>query len=471
MITRKSRFALTAVACLLLASAPAQALIMFTKGNAPVRDGNWRAGAVDVANLKCRVCLWVGPPFGGGMSNFIYRSDTDTFNKALELFAKVRAPSLELIVCDGPAECAMLKDDGDPSLDVRYDWDFVIWDVQSYYRIYGNPTSTFLSDAPDFRRPLPPPRITVFIGGGGAIEWDKVKVPKGIVVIDKRASAAGIKPGQGAVIAGNIFDMATSKPLADAKITIELAKADKSARQGIEYETVVTAQSDAEGRFKIEKVPPGTCRVSVSAQGYALRQVGYKRLVANGYLAFDDIELARQATVSGSVTDDAGKPIPEVLVRLYDTMSINGQSYRLLGSAEATTDAKGLFKIAGVPEGFGRLVCFAKGRHAPVGKLMPVPAKDLCLHMSEAGTIKGTVIGGSRDGGNVNVSVAPEGDPIGKWGGSMRIMPDGTFKFNNVPAGTYFISTSPLIPGQPPDDKAKKITVVAGKTVTVELER
>lgn len=471
MSTRKSRFALTAVTCLLLASAPAWALIEFSRGNAPVDDRNWRAGAVDVANLKCRVCVWVGPPFGGGMSNFVYRSDTDTFNKALELFAKVRAPSLELIVCDGPGECAMLKDDRAPSLDTRYDWDFVIWDVQSYYRLYANPTSTFLSNAPDFRRPLPPPRITVFVGGGGAIEWDKVLVPEGITVIDKRAVAAGIKPGQGAVIAGSIFDMATSKPLADAKIKIELAKADKSARQGIRYETIATAQSDGDGRFRIEKIPAGACRVSVSARGYALRQVGYKRLVANGYLAFDDIELARQATVSGSVIDEAGKPIPEVLVRLYDTMSINGQSYRILGSTEATTDAKGLFEIAGVPAGFGRLICFAKGRHAPVGKLRPVPATGVRICMSESGTIKGTVIGGSRDGGNVNVSVAPVGDTIGKWGGSMRIRPDGTFKFNNVPAGPYIISTTPLIPGLPPDDKAKRITVVAGKTVTVELER
>lgn len=464
MRTLKSRFALSAVACLLLASAPAQALIMVGKGNAPVRDQNWRAGAVDVANLKCRVGWWEGPPFGGGMWNFLYRGDTDTFNKALEAFAKIRAPSLELIVCDGPGESPFLKDDRDPKPNVRYDWDFLIWDVQSYYRLYGNPTSTFLSRAPDFRRPLPPPRINVFIGGGGAIEWDKVHVPDGIVVIDRRASAAGIKPGQGAVIAGNVFDMATSKPLADAKITVEQARVNRG------YKTIVTGKSDAEGRFKIEKVPAGTYRVSVAAKGYASLVVGYKRLVADGYLRFDDVELAPQATVTGSVMDDAGKPIAGASVRLADTMGMNGQSYRLVKPARATTDAEGRFHIAGVPVGFGRVLCFAKGRHRPVSELRPVPAKGLTIRMSETGTIKGKVIGRRQKGGKIHVSVAPEGDRIGKWGGAMQVKPDGTFQFDNVPAGTYVISTRPLVPGEAPDTKAKKIKVIAGQTVTVELK-
>jgi hypothetical protein len=458
-------------AFLLMAASQAQALIMVGKGNRPVQDLNWRAGAVDLANLKCRVGWWEGPPFGGGMWTFLYRGDTDTFNQALETFAKVRAPSLELVVCDGPAESPFLRDDTAPKADVGYDWDFRIWDVQSYYKLYGNPTSTFMSDEPDFRRPLPAPRITVFIDGGGGVQWDKVKVPKGIVVIDKRASAAGIKPGQGAVIAGNIFDMATSKPLADAKITIELAKANKSARQGIEYETVATTRSDADGRFRIEKLPAGTYRVCVSADGYAPMLVGYSHLVKDGYLAFDDVELSPRAAVSGSVVDDAGKPIAGALVRLDDTMGVNGVSYRLPATAEATTDANGCFDITDVPNGYGRLICFPKGYHIKVGELQPVPAKDLVLRASRTGTIRGKVIGGGKNLGEVNVSVEPQGGiKVGSWGGATKVKPDGTFEFDNVPPGTYIISTRPLIPGQPPDPNAKTIEVKAGQTVTVELQ-
>jgi hypothetical protein len=463
MMTLKLRFVLSALACLLLATVPAQALIGVGRGNAPVRDQNWRAGALDVANLKCRVGWWEGPPFGGGMWNFLYRSDTDTLNEALKVFAKVRAPSLELIVCDGPAKSPFLKDDKDPKSDVRYDWDFVIWNVRSYYALYGNPKSRFLSEGPNFRYPLPPPRVNVFIGGGGAIEWDKVQVPKGIVVIDRRASAAGIKPGQGAVIAGNVFDMATGKPLADAKITVAQAKASG------EHETIVAGQSDAQGRFKVEKVPAGTYRISVSAQGYASLVAGYEHLVADGYLALDDVELAPQATLSGSVKDDAGKPVSGATVRLDDTLGMDGQSYRLAAPAQATTDAEGRFEIRSVPAGYGRVVCFAKGHYAPLDELRAVPAKDVSIRMSETGTIKGKVIDGKQGAGRIYVSVVPEGERIGKWGGGMLVKPDGTFQFDNVPPGTYFISTGPLVPNETPDVKAKKITLTGGQTVEVEL--
>ena len=63
----KCRSATILVGILILwAVTPASALILVGRGNAPVTDQNWRAGALDVANLKTRVGWWEGPPFGGG---------------------------------------------------------------------------------------------------------------------------------------------------------------------------------------------------------------------------------------------------------------------------------------------------------------------------------------------------------------------------------------------------------------------
>jgi hypothetical protein len=152
-------------------------------------------------------------------------------------------------------------------------------------------------------------------------------------------------------------------------------------------------------------------------------------------------------------------------------MGMNGVSYRLPATAEATTDANGCFDITAAPSGYGRLICFPKGYHIKVGELQPVPAKDLVLRASRTGTIRGKVTGGGKNLGEVNVSVEPPGGPkIGTWGGSMRVKADGTFQFDNVPPGTYIISTGPLISGQPPDPNAKTIEVKAGQTVTVELQ-
>src|SRR5688500_13088747 len=73
----------------LLVAAPALGLIQVGRGNDPVRDHNWPAGSLDVANLKTRVAWMEGPPFGGGQHTFLYRGDTAALQAALDLFGKI----------------------------------------------------------------------------------------------------------------------------------------------------------------------------------------------------------------------------------------------------------------------------------------------------------------------------------------------------------------------------------------------
>src|SRR4051812_40304803 len=91
-----------ALLILLLIASAAPALIMVHKGNDPTQDHNWPAGSLEVANLKTRVGFWEGPPFGGGQYCFEYRGDAAAFQAALDAFAKVKAPKLELYVHEGP---------------------------------------------------------------------------------------------------------------------------------------------------------------------------------------------------------------------------------------------------------------------------------------------------------------------------------------------------------------------------------
>src|SRR3954462_1143600 len=132
---------LAALALLLGLAAPTLAMIQVGKGNKPVRDDNWPANAVDVANLKTRVGWWEGPPFGGGQYEFLYRGTTADFNAALQAFAKVRAPLLELVVLDGPQESFWLKIDrgpgekDKPKVDPRIDWTFDVWVPANWHRL------------------------------------------------------------------------------------------------------------------------------------------------------------------------------------------------------------------------------------------------------------------------------------------------------------------------------------------------
>ena len=77
-------------------------LITGSHGNQPVENRGWASGTEHAANHPSRLGWWEGPPFGGGEYHFLYRGDTAAFQEALQAFAKIRAPRLELVIKDGP---------------------------------------------------------------------------------------------------------------------------------------------------------------------------------------------------------------------------------------------------------------------------------------------------------------------------------------------------------------------------------
>src|SRR5437764_1236577 len=105
----KSQAPLFAGLLILLLCAVAQALILVGRGNDPVQDHNWPAGSLELANLKSRVGWYEGPPFGGGQHCFLYRGDHNALQQAIDLFARIGAPQLEVVVHEGPSSSAFLK--------------------------------------------------------------------------------------------------------------------------------------------------------------------------------------------------------------------------------------------------------------------------------------------------------------------------------------------------------------------------
>src|SRR5438270_12139247 len=115
----------------LLACLPARALILSDRGNKPVADHHWPAGALEVANLKTRVGWWEGPPFGGGEWHFQYRGDQAAFEQALADFGHLKAPELQVVVHEGPGASEFLKDPSHPKADASVDWEFTACYAQS----------------------------------------------------------------------------------------------------------------------------------------------------------------------------------------------------------------------------------------------------------------------------------------------------------------------------------------------------
>jgi hypothetical protein len=452
-------------------AAPAMALIMVGKGNDPVQDHNWPAGSVDVANLKTRVGWWEGPPFGGGQHNFQYRGDTQAFQQALDTFAKIKAPKLQLFVHDGgPAEGIFLKDEKVPKASTRFDWSFTVWNPASWNHLYNDPHSQFSAEDPNggFHATIDPPRIDVFVGGDSGIDFSKVNVPSGISVIDERASANGIKDGSAVV--GDVFDLTTSKPVGGAKIAVSRQKGENV------WEQVASGVADASGHFVLHAVPKGSFGIIACANGYAPRMLGYAEFRGDTLKRFT-AQLSPEATLAGIAVDTDGRPVAGATVRADSVTSVDGRGYILPERRQTETDAQGHFLLRGLPRGHTQL--FAYGKHylmLEVLKLHSIPEENLTIHLTETGAIKGRVINrAGQPAAHGNVDIEPPGelrDRLGKWGASGDTNPDGTFQFENVPPGEYIVSAMATNPGpalQGKDPNAKTITVKAGQTTDVEV--
>jgi hypothetical protein len=449
---------------------------MTGKGNEPVRDAGWPQGALEVANLKTRVGWWEGPPFGGGQWQFLYRGDAAALNEALKAFAAIRAPRLELVIHDGPHTNQFLKDEKDPKSNTRVDWAFTAWVPANWHFIYNNPKSTFGADRPQFRQPCPDPHLDVYVTE--QIDWAKVKIPEGLTVVDQRAAAAGKElPMQGALLLGDVFDMASGKPVANAKFTIE-----RRTNRG-KYEEAASGTSDKDGRLTVQNIPAGAYRMVVSAPGYATREVDSEEL-RDRQLLKKVVYLSTAVKFTGTVLGEDGRGAKGVQVRADTKLGIDGRGYPAPDSMTVTTDDKGVFTFDSLPAGYTQLHATAPGLYrvedifkiydvvSPRATMRSGFSEPVVIKMVRSGGLKVKVVNlpnGKAEG--VNISIEPAGGlKIGSWGGSANLKPDGTYAFENVPPGEYVVSTRPQHAGLPKDPNAKTIKIEGGKTLEVEVK-
>ncbi|MGA2615981.1 MAG: carboxypeptidase-like regulatory domain-containing protein [Thermoguttaceae bacterium] len=337
-------------------------------------------------------------------TQFYYRGDTAALNNALRNFAAMKAEAHEVVLRPGQGVVKSLG-----GKEVQFNWNLIRGSIPGDQIIGGSG----------------PMVLTAYVGGD--IPFAKIEIPKGVKVLDERLEAHGFTPADGHVLEGKVYDAATRRPVA-ARVRLE----------GV-AETV----ADPQGRWVLKKAPAGTFRVVVEADGYVPRVVGHALLDGQPRWQSFDGGLSRPAPVSGSITDDAGKPLPGAKLELNEVVSGAEGCYVSPQGYACQSDADGRFRLDMVPAGSARIWLRESGYCLVPRGCQPItmPAKEVALQVTKPGRVHVTVdFAGKNRPASYSVYMEPEGgNAIGTYGGGGEFDTKKPIIFEGVRPGRYVL--------------------------------
>src|SRR5688572_30223675 len=166
-------------------------------------------------------------------------------------------------------------------------------------------------------------------------------------------------PGTG-VVAGQVIDETTKRPVGGAVVTLSAMAAPgqppipaAQARRG-------AAVATSEGRFVFRDVPAGTFSLAATQNGYAPGATGRRRpngpsgtftLTDGSRITDATILVWRLSTIAGTVRDDRGEPAIGVGVSAYRRVMTGGGPVWASGGASDASDDRGQFRLNGLAPG------------------------------------------------------------------------------------------------------------------------
>lgn len=290
-----------------------------------------------------------------------------------------------------------------------------------------------------------------------------------------------------------VVNAATGEPVSKAMITLQgsLSGSQVNAEAMAKVATY-TVSASGSGEFEFKDVDPGTYRLSASRRGFVdASQRGLNnstplssvvRVAAGQDVRSVKLRLTPQAVITGRVTDSDGEPFQGVQVIAMRRYFVQGNSTVAVVSAAVTNDL-GEYRITELAP--GRYFLLARYRQAEHSNLGPTRqlTKDEIQETYPVTYYPGVTAatnalpvevgaGAIRQGIDVSVGktsahrirgrvVLPAGSPLSRTflslasaqpsesmglfnSGQTTTQPDGSFEFNYIVPGSYFLQGSDL---------------------------
>ena len=230
------------------------------------------------------------------------------------------------------------------------------------YRFGGLSEGTYIVTA---RPPLDP------VGGPEARAVERTALPL-------EASPTNVRAGEES---GNV-NLTFNLPLRTAQRTLNSARSDGTSTTAISGRVVGqdgipvagvsvlamqpasgggwTTDTDADGRYRLDRLPPGAHTVSAMKNGYLTRSFGQVSLREGREAGSIDFTLSRGGAIAGTIVDEFGDPVEGVVVDIRQILTVEGRQrvslQNLILGTQASlrasrTDDQGRYRIIGLQPG------------------------------------------------------------------------------------------------------------------------
>jgi protocatechuate 3,4-dioxygenase beta subunit len=254
----------------------------------------------------------------------------------------------------------------------------------------------------------------------------------------------------------------------------------------------VNATTNAEGRYRLIDVPPGSCRVSVHAPAFVIEgesaYFGHTKTVniADGENVENvDFALTRGAVITGQVTDEKDRPVINTPVMVHKLDASVQWRYAHLERSLGYTDDRGVYRIFGLESGRYLVSAFVSDRRTfhpdavEEAQARVVEAKSgeetANIDIKVAPTVKGYLVAG-------RVVEADTGNPVpdvevycgsttqgATGGGSAETDSQGRFRFEHLQPGGYRASVFAERGGDLTDGDEITFEVIDGDVRELEI--